>query len=168
MWGSHALKAWTGTQASIALSSGESEFCGMHSINVEGVYVKRLLEWFGFKVFWIVRSDSSAARSMAVREGVGRVRHLDSRLLYTQHLVKEEQLHIQRIAGSSNPADVGTKKHPTARFLMLRELCGVIAEPPEKEEAAEIIVAAVENGGSPLVDFLRAIGEAFLAYSKRA
>jgi len=151
-------------QTIISLSSGESEFCGMHSINVESVMIKRLLEWFEFKTFWITRSDSSAARSMAVREGIGKVRHLDSRLLYTQHLVRNEGLHIQRIAGEFNPVDIGTKKHPTARCLALRDLCSVITE-PEESEVEDVTVSAV-TGDDKFAQLVRDVGQVLSNFGK--
>jgi len=125
-------------QTIISLSSGESEFCGMHSINVESVGIKRLLQWYGFRVVWSTRSDSSAARSMALREGVGRVRHMDSRLLYTQYLAKYEELKIGRLKGTENQADIGTKAHPVEKFEALRKQCGVVASDEIFADGVEI------------------------------
>ena len=53
--------------------------------------------------------DSSAAIGICRRTGVGRVRHLDTRLLWIQELVRDGQLHVVKVAGTSNPADLMTK-----------------------------------------------------------
>ena len=150
-----------------SLSSGESEFCGMHSIHVESVGIKRLFEWLGFKIYWLTRSDSSAARSMALREGVGRVRHLDSRLLYTQFLVRTENLMIQRIGGEVNPADIGTKRHTTEKFERLRELRKITEEPNDQVE--DIEVRAVHSSVAADDRFARLahdLGVALLTFTK--
>ena len=75
------LAAYSRRQAIVALSSGEAEFCGMHTLNTETVLFKDLFEWLGFRVVWTTSTDSSAARAMAYREGVGRIRHMDVRVL---------------------------------------------------------------------------------------
>ena len=56
-----------------------------------------------------VRSDSSAARSMVRRQGIGRVRHLDAALLWIQQKEKEKILAVSPIPTELNSADIGTK-----------------------------------------------------------
>ena len=75
---------------------------------------KKLFEWLGFIVSWAVETDSSAARAMCFRAGVGRVRHMDIRLLWTQSAVKTMGLKVNKIEGVKNSADLGTKRHTGA------------------------------------------------------
>ena len=68
-------------------------------------------EWLGFRVHWHVETDTSAARAMAFRAGVGKVRHMDIRLLWTRDAVKRLGLKVDKVLGTENSADLGTKRH---------------------------------------------------------
>ena len=52
-----------------------------------------------------VRSDSSAARAMVQRQGIGRVRHLDASLLWVQQKEKDKVLTTGAIPTELNCAD---------------------------------------------------------------
>ena len=54
-------------------------------------------------------SDSSAARGIAARSGLGKVRHVAVHLLWLQQQVRSGRIVIRGVAGSANPADVYTK-----------------------------------------------------------
>ena len=56
-----------------------------------------------------VRSDSSAARSMVQRQGIGRVRRLDAALLWIQQKEKEKILTVSPIPTELNSAAIGAK-----------------------------------------------------------
>ncbi len=56
-----------------------------------------------------IRIDAGAARSMATRQGIGRVRHLQVRRLWLQALVKAGAVRIEVVNGKFNPADILTK-----------------------------------------------------------
>ncbi len=72
--GGTALKHWGSTQPTIALSSGEAKFVAL----VTAVAEASELGWtFGLTV----HVDSSTAKSIASRSGIGRVRHLAVRTL---------------------------------------------------------------------------------------
>ena len=70
--------------------------------------------------------DSSAARGMALRQGVGKVRHLDSRALWTQRAVAEQGLKVKKIDGKHNSADLGTKRHTQDEHERLLVLAGMV------------------------------------------
>ena len=65
----------------------------------------------GQKVTTYLYTDSSGARGMIQRQRVGKVRHLSCRVLWLQDLVGAGQIKLATIAGSLNPADIGTKRH---------------------------------------------------------
>ena len=57
-----------------------------------------------------IYSDSSAARSVARRRGIGgRLRHLQTRHLWLQSRVALGHLKLDVVAGERNPADTLTK-----------------------------------------------------------
>ena len=53
--------------------------------------------------------DSSTAKSLDERSGLGRARHMDIRLLWLQACVKKGEVSIQKDMGTENPADALTK-----------------------------------------------------------
>jgi hypothetical protein len=109
MRGRHVLKTWSGTQATIALSSAEAELIAAVKGAAEGLAVRSLVQDFGRNCALRVHVDSSAAIGICKRTGVGKVRHLDTRLLWVQELVRDGTLEVIKIAGTVNPADLMTK-----------------------------------------------------------
>ena len=69
--------------------------------------------------------DSSAARGILSRRGVGRLRHLSCRILWLQDLVNERVLQVKAVLGTVNPADISTKRLSIGRLESLMFLCGV-------------------------------------------
>jgi hypothetical protein len=107
--GRHVLKTWSGTQATIALSSAEAELIAAVKGAAEGLAVRSLVRDFGRNCALRVHVDSSAAIGICRRTGVGKVRHLDTRLLWVQELVRDGTLEVIKVAGTENPADLMTK-----------------------------------------------------------
>ena len=79
--GKHTIKSWSSTQASIALSSGEAEFYGLVLTASEALGLVAMSEDFGDKIDAFLYADASAAIGVANREGLGRIRHLDTKSL---------------------------------------------------------------------------------------
>ena len=75
-------------------------------------------------VIWLY-TDSSGARGILQRRGVGRLRHLSCRILWLQALVETGTVKLSSIAGSMNPADVGTKRLPAPRMRSLMSTLGM-------------------------------------------
>ena len=86
----------------------------------EGLLVRRLWnKMTGMQWTMKVRPDSSAARSMVQRQGIGRVRHLDASLLWIQQKEKEKVLTVAPIPTDLNCADSGAKNLAKKRLLGL-------------------------------------------------
>ena len=75
--GQHVNKAWSATQASLALSSGEAEYYGVVRAAGVGRGVQALLRDAGISFPLRVWTDSSAAIGTAGRQGLGKLRHLE-------------------------------------------------------------------------------------------
>ena len=75
----------------------------------EGLAVRSLVRDFGRNCALRVHVDSSAAIGICRRTGVGKVRHLDTRLLWVQELVRDGTIEVIKVAGTENPADLMTK-----------------------------------------------------------
>ena len=67
-----------------------------------------------------VALDSSTAKSIASRSGVGKVRHLDTKALWVQEAVRTGRLSLHKVRGDANPANLLTK--PLSHDDMLSEL----------------------------------------------
>ena len=79
----------TSTQQIVALSTGESEYITTTKGAAHGLEVRSAMmeNWPTLKV--VCETDASVRQVMATRCGVGRVRHLDARLLWLQQLCAE-------------------------------------------------------------------------------
>ena len=99
------------TQKSISLSSAESEFGAAVAASIDGILVSAMIRFLSPDPTSVpqLMIDNSAARSIMRRSGVGRVRHLDVKLLWTQAKVAAKELVIHPCPTRSNVADVGTK-----------------------------------------------------------
>jgi len=53
--------------------------------------------------------DSSAAKSIASRTGLGKLRHLEIKFLWLQECVRRGKVVVSKVRGEVNPADVLTK-----------------------------------------------------------
>ena len=52
---------------------------------------------------------SSAAKSFASRQGLGKMKHLEIRDLWLQKEVHEGRVVVHKVLGTENPSDLGTK-----------------------------------------------------------
>ena len=79
--------SFTNSEAGI-LSSAEAEVYACSSGASDGLLLARLVSWVsGFKTTIYLFTDSSGARGILQRQGVGRVRHLSCRILWLQDLI---------------------------------------------------------------------------------
>ncbi len=81
MLGGHAVKHWSSTKQSISLSSGEAEFAGVIRGAGQGLGYQALLRDLGVELPLRVWTDSSAAIGICTRQGLGKLRHLDTHTL---------------------------------------------------------------------------------------
>ena len=121
------MESYVRVQKCIALSSGESEYVCMVGGVSEGIFVKELFEFIsGTPCKLVCRSDSSAARGMASRQGVGRVRHIASNLLWLQEKVRERVVTLTPVPTATNVADIGTKSLSKSRMAALKYLMKMV------------------------------------------
>lgn len=69
--GGHAIKTWASTQAVISRSSGEAEYYAMFECPSVGLGVASLAEDFGLQLDVVVETDSTAAKGISGRRGLG-------------------------------------------------------------------------------------------------
>ena len=54
-------------------------------------------------------TDSSEAKGMVNRRGLGKTRHINTNYLWVQERVRNGDLELRKVLGSENPADLLTK-----------------------------------------------------------
>ena len=109
MIGKHLVKSWSATQGPISLSSGEAEFYGVVKASGVALGYQALLRDLGVRMPLRVWTDSSATMGICSRQGLGKLRHVDTRSLWVQQRVRDGSLELRKVRGEVNPADLFTK-----------------------------------------------------------
>ena len=109
MLGKHLLKSWSATQGLVSLSSGEAEFYGVTKAAGIAIGMKSLMEDLGASLSVRVWTDSSATVGICGRQGLGKLRHIDTRSLWVQQRLRSGGLELRKVRGEVNPADLFTK-----------------------------------------------------------
>ena len=131
------------SQSTIALSSCEAELLAMTHMTAEAIMVcnlcRFLLKLDGREVNsdldFIVYTDSSSAKALAQRRGVGRLKHVDLRHLWVQACVRQKLIRLKKVGTQNNVADLNTKNLSMARRRFLFGLCGL------SEDQKKIIIS---------------------------
>ena len=109
MLGKHLIKSWSSTQASISLSSGEAEFYGVVKAGGVTLGYQALLRDVGVVLPVRVWTDSTATIGICGRQGLGKLRHIDTQCLWIQQKVRGKSMELFKVRGEENPADLFTK-----------------------------------------------------------
>ena len=123
MLGSHCLRTAGNLQSTVSLSSGEAENYAAVQGAAAGLGMAALFADWGIQLKVVLGTDSSAARGLSSRRGIGKVRHIETRFLWLQERVASRAVQIWKIAGEKNRADALTKALTGDR---LRELCNAM------------------------------------------
>ena len=111
--GQHPIKASSNLQGPKGLNVSESEYYALVHGAAHGLGCQAYLKDLGVDVKLVIESDSNAARAFASRKGLGKQRHVQTRFLWLQDQVAMRSLHLERISGQRNVADILTKKTTT-------------------------------------------------------
>ena len=138
MRGKHCLRHWSSTQTTVALSSGEAELSGICKGAANAIGMKSVAKDLGVTFKINLLSDATAALGMSRRLGVGKVRHLDTSLLWIQSKVRDGELTVGKILGADNPADILTKHVDAATLRKHLGSIGMEYESGRAESAPEL------------------------------
>ena len=109
--GKHILNQWCRLQGSVSLSSGEAELNSLIKGSSECIGVCNLLnEMLDVHFHCLGYCDSSAARGIANRTGVGKVKHLSVKHMWIQEQTADKRLTVRWIPRKDNCSDALT--HP--------------------------------------------------------
>ena len=138
-YGKHVIKSYSSTQATIALSSGEAEYYGLVKSASVALGLQAMYSDLGEDVAINLNTDASAAKAIATRRGLGKLRHLAVHLLWLQQRIAVGDLSISKVKGDNNPADIFTKY--VSREILLRHLTamGLYPEQGRAHECPELL-----------------------------
>ena len=124
--GRHLLRSSSSTQSVIATSVGEAEFYAFVRGCSIGLGAIAMSKDLGRSFKLVIRTDSSAAKGIATRRGVGKVRHLHTPCLWVQQRVFRKDLSVEKIPGPQNVADLGTKPLAATEMHRMLQMCGIV------------------------------------------
>ena len=113
-------------QSIVAKSSCEAEWYGASKGISDAMGLRTLFTWLGYTVHMYWLCDSSSARALSKKLGIGRIKHLDIHTLWLQELVARGVLEPTVVSTEQNKADLGTKHLGAPRLAFLRHACGII------------------------------------------
>ena len=138
--GRHVIKTWSSTQATVATSSGEAELLAMYDGAARGVGLVSILSELGLSpALSLVRvcTDSALATSLTATRGIGKMRHVDVKLLWLQELVHKGRAKVVKVGGVTNVADALTKFHGARQLKELLGPHGIVCGPGGRHRRAE-------------------------------
>ena len=79
-----------------------------------------------FSIKHIALIDNAAACSLANKRGVGKIRHLEGKLLWIQDKTESQELQVERVESALNISDLGTKPLTAVRLKTFSFLLGAM------------------------------------------
>ena len=107
--GDHAVKTWSSTQTVIALSTGEAELYALNKVAAQSLGLQSLLIDMGIDLSVRLHTDATTGRAIAMRRGLGKVRHIAVNELWLQEQVQMGKVTVLKIKNKFNLADLLTK-----------------------------------------------------------
>ena len=93
----------------VALSSGEAEYYGLVKGGAQSIGFKNMMNEMGVKIGIRLKTDASAAKGIATRRGMGKVRHIEVNQLWLQEHVARGNIKVAKTDGVKNIVDQLTK-----------------------------------------------------------
>ena len=117
-----ALETWSSTQKVVSLSSAESEYCSMVRCASEAIGLANTIRELRHEAHVRIWTDAAVARGLALRSGSGAIKHMETKYFWLQQKENDQELTIQKIRGTVNPADLMTEHLEGKRLMMLCDL----------------------------------------------
>ena len=146
------------TQRVISLSSCEAELHGMVSTLADGIFLKRCIEFLvKATVEHYLLTDSSSARQLAQRQGIGKIKHLSAKVLWIQQQVQDKMVSLCQISTVWNVSDVGTKVLSARRLKLLLHQLGMFTQDSQRVGEEEFNEANNRAGGRNVMQLARVV-----------
>ena len=113
--GEHTVQVKCSSQKVVALSSMESEYYAMCRAATQGIFIHNIVDFWEMALgIMTLKVDSSSAKALAERRGVGKTRHVQARFLWLQDRVFNKEMNVAKVNGKVNDPDLVTKVQPKA------------------------------------------------------
>ena len=90
-----------------------SELNDIVSTMSDAVFIRRCLKFIlNVGIVQVPFTDSSSARQLCSRQGVGKIRHLSGKVLWVQSKVQSDEVELVQMPTAFNIADIGTESCP--------------------------------------------------------
>ena len=119
------LATWSRTQPTIAHSSCEAELVALHMGIQEAKFARSVLADMGEQVTIRIVTDSASTIKVAMRRGLGPLKHLELKYFGLQEDLRRGELTLTYVASANNIADSLTKRLRAVEFERHRRLLGV-------------------------------------------
>ena len=100
--------------------------------------IRSLLEDLGVETKILVNTDASAAKGIASRRGLGKVRHVRVQQLWLQERVNSGEVRIRKVPGITNMADAFTKTLEPGELEFHMKEVGIVWEQGRHYAAPEV------------------------------
>ncbi|GJV41487.1 ribonuclease H-like domain, reverse transcriptase, RNA-dependent DNA polymerase [Tanacetum coccineum] len=127
-YGESPISWSTQKQATIALSSCESEFIASTAAATQALWLKRLLSKLTHsqeEKVTIMVDNKSAIALMKNLVFHGRSKHIDTKYHFIRECVEREDIQVEFVSREYQKADILTKALPKIKFLTMRQLIGL-------------------------------------------
>ena len=118
------LKSWSSTQGTVAMSSGEAEYYAMVKAAAEALAIQALAKDLGYSMKIRLWVDSTAAKAIVSRIGLGKIRHMEVKYVWAQEAHKIGRFEVRKVHGTRNPSDINTKPKTASEMADLLEKAG--------------------------------------------
>ena len=129
-------------QSTVALSSCEAELYADNSTMIECMYLYQLAQ-FLMGEDTLVRQrlflDSSSAKFVVQKSGVGKLKHVAIKHMFLQQLLRQKVFSIHKVPTRVNPADLNTKKLSLERRKFIAILAGLFPQASVSQEDDETL-----------------------------
>ena len=125
LFGQHTLSTWSSTHKVVSLSSAELKCYSMVRCASEAIGQANTTRELGHEAQVRIWTDAAAARGLALRRGSGAIKHMETTYFSLQQKEKNQELRVEKIRGTVNPADLMTKHQDGQRLVMLCELFSI-------------------------------------------
>nr|GEY43201.1 ribonuclease H-like domain, reverse transcriptase, RNA-dependent DNA polymerase [Tanacetum cinerariifolium] len=127
-YGESPISWSTQKQATVALSSCESEFIAVTAAAIQALWLKRLLSKLTHsqekKV--TIQVDNKSAITLTKNPVFhGRSKHIDTKYHFIRECVEREDIQVEFVNREYQKADILTKALPKIKFLTMRHLIGL-------------------------------------------
>ncbi len=109
LYGEHCQKSWSTTPSVVALSSGEAEYYGVvmgGSVLLGAIGMAKDL---GTEANGRIYTDSSAAKGISNRSGLGKTRHIHTNYLWIQEHLHNKDFQLLKVGTNDNVGDLFSK-----------------------------------------------------------